>query len=135
MAERLRALLVVDDDPDLCAVTAAVLRDAGYRVTVVATEAAALAALAARHYALILMDPLGATSGGDPGRWDALERVRAAGDGTPTLVFTAYPPAAFAEWRARGFAGCVAKPFDVDDLLAAVAAALGDGLRGAAAAL
>ncbi|HET8631000.1 MAG TPA: response regulator [Thermomicrobiales bacterium] len=138
MTARPRALLVVDDDHDICELTAALLRDAGYRVTAVATEAAALAALAARRYDLILMDPLGAASAADPGRWDALGRVLAAGGDTPTVVFTAHPPADFADWRARGFAGFLAKPFDCDDLLAAVAAALGedpDGLRGAAPAL
>ncbi|HET8631098.1 MAG TPA: response regulator [Thermomicrobiales bacterium] len=130
MAARPRALLVVDDDPDIGALTAALLRDAGYRVTAVATEAAALAALAARRYDLVLMDPLGAASGVDPGRWAALERVRAAAGGTPTVIFTAHPPAAFAEWRARGFAGLLAKPFDCADLLAAVAAALAAPMLG-----
>jgi CheY-like chemotaxis protein len=138
MAERPRALLVVDDDPDLGALTADILRAAGYRVTVVATEAAALAALAARRYALILMDPLGAASAVDPDRWAALEHVLAAGGGTPLVIFTAYPPAAFADWRAHGFAGLIAKPFDVADFLATVAAATGEdslGGRGAAAAV
>src|SRR5690349_17217015 len=100
MRARPRALLVVDDDHDICELTAALLRDAGYRVTMATSEAAALAALAARHFDLILMDPLGAASAADPGRWAALERVRAAGGDTPLVVFTAYPAAAFAGWRA-----------------------------------
>ncbi|HET8631137.1 MAG TPA: response regulator [Thermomicrobiales bacterium] len=127
MAARPRALLVVDDEPTILDLAATIIRDAGYRVTAVGTEAAATAALAAVRYDLILLDPLGAASGVDPGRWAVLERVRAAGGGTPTVIFTAFPPDAFADWRARGFAGLLAKPFALDDLLAAVARALGPG--------
>ncbi|HET8626393.1 MAG TPA: response regulator, partial [Thermomicrobiales bacterium] len=120
-----RTILIVEPDPDIRDLIALILRDAGYRATRAAGEAAARAALAARRYDLVLLDTLGVANVRDPGRWAAVGRVWAAAGGTPTMLATPYPPAAFADWRARGFAGLIAKPFDCDDLLAAVAAALG----------
>jgi two-component system KDP operon response regulator KdpE len=122
----LPAILVADDDPAIAALVREVLEGAGYRVVVAPTHAAALAALAAGRHALVLCDTEGPVVGGDdPARWDSVQAVRAAAGDTPVAIFSAHPPRTFAGWRARGFAGLVSKPFDLDDLVATVRALVG----------
>ena len=118
------AILVVDDDADIRAITAEVLRDAGYRAAMAATHAAAHTALRATRFALVLADT--AVAGAlVQEQWEALAALRAAAGAVPVVIFTAHPPARFADHAARGFAGLVTKPFDVDALLAVVRAACG----------
>lgn len=84
---------------------------------VAAAHADALVALAAFRFALVLADTAGATAA-DP--WSGLEAVRDAAGDTPVVVFSAHHPRVFADFHERGFAGLVAKPFDLDTLLATV---------------
>jgi len=120
-------ILVVEADADIRAITAEVLRDAGYRAVAAPTRAAAHTALRAVRFALVLSGTLG--RGRPPHEhWRALEALRDAAGATPVVIFTAHTPARFADHAARGFAGLVPKPFDVDELLAVVRAALGDAV-------
>ena len=53
-----------------------------------------------------------------------LDRLRAAAADTPTVIFSAQQPSAFAGYAECGFAGFIAKPFDVEALVATVRDAL-----------
>lgn len=124
LAERAVApleILVVDDNPLNCRLLALMLGRAGHRVTTVQSGEAALAALAARPFDLILMDMQ------MPGL-DGLEttkRIRALADPgrarIPVLAVTANAMAGEeARCRAAGMNGYLTKPIDGASLLAAV---------------
>ena len=113
MTHRRAHILVIDDEPAILDLTAQALRDDGYRAVTLAGHAEAVRHLAAFRFDLILADSAGAGVA-DP--WAALEAVRAAAGDTPVLIFSAHDPALFADFAARGFAGVIAKPFDLDQL-------------------
>jgi hypothetical protein len=54
--------------------------------------------------------------------WAELARVRDAAGPTPVLIFSALQHDTFADWRDRGFAGLISKPFDLDYLTSTVGA-------------
>lgn len=75
-------LLLVEDDPDIAGLLAANLREEGYNVDLAADGVAALAAIAGKHYDLLLLDVM------LPGV-DGLEicrRVRAGPVYTPIII-------------------------------------------------
>ena len=115
-----------EDEPSIATLVQEALREAGHRVIVAPTPDAALTALTGVRYALILADTAGTetVTGGDP--WASLDQVRRPAGPTPVVIFTAHQPSLFADWPDRGFAGFLAKPFDVDDLLTLVADLLPD---------
>ena len=114
-------LLVVEDHPPAAEMVADFLGDEGYEVVAAVGLAAAEAALAAGRFDLVLCDSLRkSTTGLLTGRWAALERVLDLAGGAPVVVLTAYRPDYFADWRARGFADLLPKPFRLDELLATV---------------
>jgi DNA-binding response OmpR family regulator len=115
-----RTILLVEDDPDLRELTAAALRDEGYRVVAVARHAEALAQLRAFRFGLVLADSEGMVA--DP--WAGLEALLRAAGPTPVVIYSAHRPEVFADHAARGFAGLLVKPFDLDELLATVRAHL-----------
>ena len=118
---RRRRLLVVEDRPPAAAMLVDFLGDEGYEVVAAVGLAAAEAALAAGRFDLVLCDSLRqSTTGLLTDRWAALERVRALAGEAPIVLMTAYRPDYFADWRARGFAELLAKPFGLDELLATV---------------
>jgi CheY-like chemotaxis protein len=119
-------ILLAENDAGIAAITREVLEDEGYRVLVAPTHAAALVALAATRYALILADSKGTTLAcDDPARWRPGEEIRAAAPDTPVVIFSAHHPGAFNGYRERGFAGLISKPFDLDALLATVGTFIG----------
>jgi DNA-binding response OmpR family regulator len=115
-----RTIMVVEDEPDIRELTAVALRDEGYRVVAVADHAAALAHLRAFRFGLILADSEGVVA--DP--WAGLQALRDAAGRSPVVIYSAHSPARFAGHAERGFARLLAKPFDLDDLLAIVRAHL-----------
>ena len=97
------------------------LGDEGYAVVAAVGLATAEATLAADRFDLVLCDSLRqSTTGLLQDRWAALARVRALAGGTRVVVTTAYHPAYVADYRARGFAGLLRKPFTLAELLATV---------------
>ena len=116
-----RPILVADDDAAIAALVRELLEDAGYRVALAPSHAEALAALATGRFALVLADTEGQVVGDtDPAHWRSVEEVLAIAGATPVVIFSAHTPSAFGGHLARGFAGIVPKPFDIDDLLATV---------------
>ena len=121
------AILVIEDHDDIRALLAELLREEGYCVLAAADHAEALVLLRAIRVALVLADPA-ARGADDPARWDGLERLRAAAGDAPVAICTAHLPEAFADFAARGFAALLPKPFDADELLAAVRRLAGPGV-------
>ncbi|MGN6757412.1 MAG: response regulator [Thermomicrobiales bacterium] len=124
-------ILLVEDEPSIATLVQEALCETGHRVVVTPTLNDALTTLTGVRYALILADTAGTetVTGGDP--WASLDQVRRAAGPTPVVIFTAHQPSLFANWPDRGFAGFIAKPFDLDDLAAQVAGYLGDQAPGA----
>ncbi len=117
-------IVVADDDPDIRRLVADILRDEGYRVLTAADGQEALALIRRRAPALVLLDLQMPLLTG----WDVLERLRAEGIRAPVVFMTAAHRAR-SEAERHAVAGFLAKPFDVDELLAVVArhAAPADG--------
>jgi signal transduction histidine kinase/CheY-like chemotaxis protein len=109
-------VLVVDDEADIRRLMREVLREAGLNVVVAESGAEALQLLADLRPRLILLDKLMPVMDGTE---FAAEYTRRPGH-APIIALCAARDAA--EWAARiGAVAYVAKPFDVDHLLATVA--------------
>jgi len=95
---------------------AEILREEGYRVLTAADGHQALALIRARAPALVLLDLQMPLLNG----WEVLDRLRAEDIRVPVVFLTAAYRAR-AEAERHDVAGFLAKPFDVDELLAVVA--------------
>jgi DNA-binding response OmpR family regulator len=114
-------ILLIDDDPGIRQVAAALLRQAGYEVTVVADADLGLQAYRARQPDLVITDVV------MPDR-DGIEVILALrGQPTPILAISGYGARGLdlsGDVRLLGAVGLLEKPFTRDELLAAVRAAL-----------
>jgi len=116
MAAPDRAVLVVEDDPDMREVEVLMLTGAGYRVMQAADGVEALEQVAAEMPGLILLDMRMPRMNG----WEFAREFRSRyNSGTPIVVVTAAPDA---DARADEIAadGCLSKPFRMAALLEAV---------------
>ena len=119
-----RTILVVEDIPAIAEIIETVLNDVPtYQATAVANGADALAFLAEVTADLILLDVN--LPGLDGFAIHDLLRARPGTATVPILFMTAGGHAA--AFARRGVRGWLKKPFDLDDLLARVAAALAGG--------
>jgi DNA-binding response OmpR family regulator len=115
-------ILIVEDETDLAASCARLLRRRGWHVETAAIRDAALAAVEGAHRpALAIVDrqlPDG----------DGLDVVRAAhGTGTPVIVVTGFTSAgARRRALAEGAAGFLGKPFSTRTLLELVSSIVGE---------
>ena len=121
-------VLLVDDDPDLLKLISLRLTSAGYRVRTADSGETALAALAVARPAAVITD-LKMPGIDGLALFDAIHRQHPA---LPVIILTAHgtiPEAVFA--TQRGVFGFLTKPFDSQELLQKVAAAvrLGGGTR------
>jgi CheY-like chemotaxis protein len=114
--QRTGSVLVVDDQGDIVDLIVDFLRDEGYNVHGVTDGAAALAAIAAQPPAMILLDMFMPHMTGME-LWEYLQRHELAG--IPVVLMTASPSAA-ENLLAQGATDYLAKPFDLDNLLACV---------------
>ncbi len=107
--------LVVEDEPDLLAAVAQALREEGYAVDESTDGVDGLARAGAVPYDAVVLDLMLPKLDG----WAVLGRLRAAGCRTPVLILTARGAVAD---RVRGLDGgaddYLAKPFDLDELIA-----------------
>lgn len=116
-------ILVVDDEPSLREVLAAILGDAGYRVTTLASGMAALPVAQRERPDLLLLDVMMPDRTG----YEVLQDLQAAGVRCPVVLMSAHVGRARqapAIARALGAADFLAKPFDLEQVRAVVAAAL-----------
>jgi CheY-like chemotaxis protein len=113
-------ILVVDDDDSIRGLVSEVLRDDGYQVREATNGAEALAVLGTTCPDLIVLDLMMPVMDG----WTFVERCRAAapcGDVPIVVTSAAYDlPNTAARLRRLGVRTCLAKPFDLDGLLALV---------------
>ncbi len=121
MADHLRPVLVVEDDPDLLALEEAFLAEAGYRVSCAADGLEALDRVEREMPGLILLDMRMPRMNG----WEFAREFRARyGNACPIAVITA---AENARLRAQEIDAdaWLEKPFDLDEVLRLVARHLG----------
>jgi two-component system, chemotaxis family, chemotaxis protein CheY len=110
-------ILVVDDDPTILATVADALDLEGYPVVTAANGAEALAALEseASRASLVLLDMRMPVLDG----WGFMRAIRERGLSLSVVVMTAAADAR--RWaREIGAHGVLAKPFELDELIAAV---------------
>ncbi|MBK7331340.1 MAG: sigma 54-interacting transcriptional regulator [Betaproteobacteria bacterium] len=114
-------LLLVDDDPDLLKLISLRLTSAGYRVRTAASGEAALATMAVTRPALVITDLRMPGMDG----LQLFETIHRQHPTMPVIILTAHgtiPDAVSA--TQRGVFGFLTKPFDSQDLLQKVAAAV-----------
>ena len=117
-------VLVVDDDTSILDTVSSILTGEGYHVVSAATGEEALAAVARKAPALILLDMRMPVMDG----WAVARALRAQGITVPIVVMTAAESAK--RWADEvGAEGYLAKPFGLDDLLATVERFRGPGGR------
>jgi two-component system NtrC family response regulator len=116
-----RRVLVVDDDPLLLRVAAALLAAEGFDVARAASGEEALAALARARYDLVLSDvKLPGVTG-----FELVQQVRAISADTPIILMTAFASVNSAvEAMHAGASDYIVKPFEPDDLKLRVRKAL-----------
>jgi CheY-like chemotaxis protein len=114
-------VLVLEGERALQFLLLFVLREAGYAMSSAFTLEAAWAALEHETFALILADvPVGGTH---PGSFMPAHQLRRRAQPTPVGLLMTHPVTA-EEARQAGFAFVLPMPFDLDDLVALVAATL-----------
>ncbi|HEV2459609.1 MAG TPA: response regulator transcription factor [Ktedonobacterales bacterium] len=116
-----KTILVVDDEPDIALVLTTTFEDAGYRVAAVERGDDVERVLTADTPDLILLDML--LSGRDGREIVRHLKAQQATRPIPILMLSAHPSAE-QEARGAGADDFLAKPFDLDVLLAKVAACL-----------
>ncbi len=126
LAERRRTVerpvvLVVENTAAVAHLVAALLESEGYEILIADTPMLGLQVARAIGPDLVIADSFSGTAR------DALIRLndlRLAAAPAPLLVFTAHRDLDEPSVRQAGYAGLLPKPFDIDDLLARVAAAI-----------
>ena len=125
-------ILCVDDDRDVAEVVEAILDDAGYKVSCLyeLADDALLRSIGRLEPDVILLDSASAADYGNS--WDLAATITHRRRPVPLIMFSAHSAdareATEGESQRAGaaqFAAVVLKPFDLDELLAAVAKALG----------
>ncbi len=126
------SVLCVDDDRDVAEVVQAILNDAGYAVSCLyeLADDALLRMVGRLEPDVILLDSASAMDYGDS--WELAAAITHRRRPVPVVMFSAHSPAATEasegespRAEAAHFAAVVLKPFDLDELLTAVATAAG----------
>ena len=115
MPKQPRPILVVDDDPTILATVSETLDLEGYPVVTATNGAEALAAVERDRPSVVLLDMRMPVLDG----WGFVHALRERGISLTVVVMTAAADAR--RWaREIGAQGVLPKPFELDDLLAAV---------------
>ena len=131
--ERVGSVLIIDNDRDIAELARAVLTDSGYQVAVLAdiSPEAIAAAVGRLEPDVVLLDGQGPAAG-YASSWHEAAVLAARRRRVPVVMFTAHggdlreaQDAASERSREAMFAAILAKPFDIDELLDAVAKAAG----------
>ena len=113
------AILVVDDDLPTQHLLRAVLRRRGYLVEVAADGREAIAMIEAGTYAAVVLDVMMPTLSG----YEVVAFLAHAAKNIPVVICSAAGPKALADFP-HVVKAVVRKPFDIDQLLQAVSAAI-----------
>lgn len=108
-------VLVVDDDPAIRQAIASILQDEGFQVAAVTNGQEAITHITTHAPCVVLLDLQMPVMTG----WEVTQLVHERGLGVP-LVFMTAGQHARAEAEKHRVAGFIAKPFDIDDLIACV---------------
>jgi two-component system OmpR family response regulator len=127
----MKRILVVDDEPTIRELVADALREAGYDVDTAANGADALQRMRRHAPDAIVLDLMMPTLDGHG--FVELMRLNPRFAAIPVLVVTA-TYAAYEAAERLGASACLTKPFELDELVSAVARLVGDALPGHAAA-
>ncbi|WP_373047735.1 response regulator transcription factor [Vulgatibacter sp.] len=120
-----RRILVVEDDGSITEVLGDLLRSEGYRVETAEDGQAGLSAILRQPPDLLLLDVMMPRMSGP----ELLVQLRALGlDRFPVVLMSAAPPP---DHVALGAAAFVAKPFDLDEVVALVERLAGPALASA----
>ena len=111
-------VLVIDDEYPILELLSEALGEEGFHIAVAGNLQAALTLLDRQHFDLVLADSLASFDAAGLNIWGALERILERAALSSVIIFSAHPARYFADLRERGFAGYVAKPFDLDILAA-----------------
>ncbi len=111
------SILVVDNESTINDLIREVLTDAGYIAYSASDGRGALAAIASHPPALMLLDPWVLDMSGA----ELIAQVGLAGLATMPIVLISTAPEAVAQQLLSRSSECLAKPFDIDYLLACVA--------------
>ena len=115
-----RVVLVVEDEAPIREVIRDVLEDNGYRVVAAANGAEALVALEHQRPDAVVLDLLMPVMHG----WDFMEAYLEKTDGAPIpIVVLSVNPLLPRSFDRLGVSHVIGKPFDVNDLTAAIDAA------------
>jgi len=119
------SVLLIEEDEAISAVTAEILADDGYQVDRVAAPSAALALFARQGphaYGLVLSDAFTRDRAQAYTWFEQLRTVTSA----RVVIWSAAPPHVYVDYRTHGRAAFLAKPFDLDELLALLTALVPD---------
>lgn len=120
---RSQRILLIEDEAAIARLTALLLEAEGYDVQVVGSHREAVPLLSEEAFALVLADT---ERGASTSSLHGINGLVAAAGACPVLLFSAhrFPEV---QIKAAGLAGSVRKPYDINDLLGAVARALDEG--------
>ncbi len=116
-----RLILVAENSMAVAHVLAALLDGEGYGVLIARTLALATSIVRTLPVDLVIADSFAPTAGA---ALRLLAELRDLALPAPVLLFTGHRDVPEAAARAAGYAGMLPKPFDIDELLARVGAAL-----------
>lgn len=118
---RAKTILILDDDPDIVLVLKAMLEDAGYATVATGAAGDLMGLLERKRPDMIVLDML--LSGHDGREIVTQLKARPETQHIPVLMLSAHPTAE-RDARNAGADDFLAKPFEMDTLLATVAAHL-----------
>lgn len=113
-------LLVIENDADIQALLMEILEEEGYVVSSASSQEEALRVLEGQTFHLILTDLFANKA---PEALASVPALQAAALPTPVGILTGWPVSP-EQAAAQGFAFCMAKPFEITELLTAIAGAL-----------
>lgn len=131
-------ILIVDNDHDISDLVRSVLTDEGYEVACVYEHVGdeVVAAVGRLEPDCVILDGESGRGGDYGASWKVAARMQSRDRQVPVIMFTAHAPASdeaaageSERARAAHFAAVVRKPFDVDELVDAVAKATGGSDR------
>jgi DNA-binding NtrC family response regulator len=115
------SVLVVDDDPEMCALVLDVLRNEGHEVAEARDGAEAVQALRGRSFDVVLMDK----NLPGPSGLELLPELLRASPGSRIVMMTAFGDVpSYVEAFEKGATGYLFKPFRIEELKAAIQQAL-----------
>ncbi|MCL5962387.1 MAG: response regulator [Chloroflexi bacterium] len=122
-----KSILVVEPDEAISSLIALVLEEEDYDITAVDSLTEASQLLREAHFDLVITE---AFDQADPYSFDSsfIERIKDTDYTTPIILVSKLPSVDYLPAEQYGLSAVLSKPFEIEDLLAKVRAALNGGL-------